>query len=168
MSQLGAHARRDGEYTLAEAILVRAVHLARATGERYLLGSCLPKLGNVYLDQADYARAEPLYKEALAAFREIREIWWTGRCLQFLARAHRGLGNHLLAVLLLGGSDAVLESGGARRIPKERRDFEAVCTDLRRTLGDDQFRHTFDRGRQMPLETLIGLALETATPQPTR
>ena len=88
-SQLGAHARRRGEYSVAEAVLLRAVSLARATGERYLLGSCLPKLGNLYLDHGDFARAEPLYREALAAFREIRENWWTGRCLQYLARASR-------------------------------------------------------------------------------
>jgi hypothetical protein len=136
------------------------VALARTTGERYLLGSCLPKLGNLYLDHGDFAGAEPLYREALAAFREIREVWWTGRCLQYLARASQGLGNDLLAALLLGGSDMVLNSGGARRIPRERQDYDAMMEGLRRSLGDEQFQHTYERGLLMPLDALLSLALD--------
>jgi predicted ATPase/class 3 adenylate cyclase len=158
-SQLGAHARRAGEFDAAEEILRRAVSLARATGERYLLGSCLPKLGNLYLDQGDFAGAEPLYREALAAFREIRERWWTARSLQFLARAAIGQGDHLRAALLLGGADALLEAGGARRIPRERRDYEALTRHAREALGDEVYEQTYGRGREMPLDTLLEVIL---------
>ena len=56
----------------------------------------------------------------IEAFSEIREAWWTGRCMQFLAVATHGLGNHLLALLLIGCSDTILESNGARRNPRAR------------------------------------------------
>jgi tetratricopeptide (TPR) repeat protein len=161
ISQIGAHARRHGNFDEAERILLRAVDLARMTGERYLLGSCLPKLGNLYLELNDHAAAEPLYREALAAFREIREDWWTGRCLSFLAQTSSGQGNHLLTALLLGGSNAVLESGGARHIPREREAYESLMRATRDVLGEEMFIRTYERGREMPLDTLLGLVLET-------
>jgi predicted ATPase/class 3 adenylate cyclase len=163
ISQIGAHARRYGNFDESERILLRAVNLARTTGERYLLGSCLPKLGNLYLELNDHAAAEPLYREALAAFREIREDWWTGRCLSFLAQTSSGQGNHLLAALLLGGSDAVLESGGARHIPREREAYESLMQATRDALGEETFTETYDRGHEMPLDTLLGLVLERPT-----
>ena len=160
ISQLGARARRHLKFEEAEPILLRAADLARRTGERYMIGSCLPKLGNLYLEQGDHAAAEPLYREALTAFREIREDWWTGRCLAFLARASYGRGNFLLTALLLGGSDAVMEAGGARRIPRERDDYVALMQKTRAALGEETFSQTYERGHEMPLDTLMGLILE--------
>ena len=160
LSQLGAHARRAGDFGEAEEILNRAVDLARATGERYLLGSCLPKLGNLYLDWHNYAAAEPLYQDALTAFRGIREDWWTGRCMHFLALVARGRGNLLRAALLIGCSDAVLERGGARRIPKESRDRQELEQHARQMLGDATFEDTYDRGHHMSLEAVLTLVLE--------
>lgn len=160
LSQLGAHARRFREFDRAEQLLRQAVSTARAVGERYLLGSCLPKLGNVYLDIEDYAAAEPIFREALAAFREIREDWWTGRCMHYLALAARGRGNHLRAALLIGCSDAILERGGARRNPAEVKHYDKLTTDLRRLLGEDVFADTYDRGRQTSVEAMMAVVLE--------
>ena len=160
ISQLGARARRHLKFDEAERILLRAVELARGTGERYMIGSCLPKLGNLYLEHGDPAAAEPLYKEALAAFREIREDWWTGRCLHFLARASYGQGNYLFAALLLGAADGVLEAGGAQHIPRERGAYLALMEQTRAALGDETFHQTYERGHEMPLDTLMGLILE--------
>ena len=160
LSQIGAHARRAGEFEEAERTLRRAMELARDTGERYLLGSCLPKLGNLYMDRHNYAAASPLYRDALAAFRGIREDWWTGRCMQYLALAARGRGDTLLAALLIGSSDAVLDGGGARLNPKEQRDHEKLVADLRSILGDEMFDDTYERGHGMSLEAVLALVLE--------
>jgi predicted ATPase/class 3 adenylate cyclase len=160
LSQLGSHARRAGDFQSAEQTLRRSVELARATGERYLLGSCLPKLGNLCMDRHDYAAAEPIYREALAAFRDIREDWWTGRCLFYLAATARGRGNLLLASLLLGSSESVLARSAARLNPKERRDQQELTTYLRGALGDPTYEDTFDRGHQMSLESILALIAE--------
>jgi tetratricopeptide (TPR) repeat protein len=159
-SQIGAHTRRAGDWEGAHVLLERAVELARATGERYLLGSCLPKLGNLYMDRGNYAAAEPLFREALAAFREIREYWWTGRCIQYLAQTAAGQGNQFLAALLLGSSDAVMTSGGARRNPREEREYQDLTKTLRQTIGEERFADTYDRGHQMSLESLLALLFD--------
>jgi predicted ATPase/class 3 adenylate cyclase len=159
-SQIGSHLRRDGHFALAEDTLRRACDLARTTGERYLIGSCLPKLGNVYVDQGDFAAAIPLYREALAAFRDLREVWWTGRCLQYLAVAAHGVDNHLLATLLLGSSDAVLESGGAQRIPPEQQRYLDLTERLEQELGSFMYADTYDRGHQMTLESILALVFD--------
>jgi hypothetical protein len=159
-SQIGVHTRRAGDYPRAEAILRRAADLARAVGERYLIGSCLPKLGDLYLDYENYEAAEPLYREALAAFREIREVWWTGRCMQRLAMTARGRGNHLLATLLIGCSDAVLEAHGARRHPREQTDRDELVERLRDGLGEVTFTDTYERGRQLSVESMLTLIFD--------
>ena len=140
ISQIGSHYRRAGSFDEAERTLQQAVSMARAVGERYLIGSCLPKLGNLYMEIQDYAGAEPLFRDALAAFREIREDWWTGRCMQYLALAARGRGAYLRAALLLGCSEAMLERGGARRIPAEQRRYDEATADLRERLGAEVVR----------------------------
>ncbi|MGE3911281.1 MAG: AAA family ATPase [Chloroflexota bacterium] len=159
ISQIGAHARRDGDYAESERLLVQAVDLARTTGERYLLGSCLPKLGNLYIESRDFAAAEPQYRDALVAFRAIRENWWTGRCVHYLALAAAGRGEYLRAALLIGGSDAILEHGGARRNPSERQRYEQLLIQLPAELGPDVFRDTYDRGHQLSVEAVVNLAL---------
>ena len=168
LSQLGAHARRFGELDRAERLLRQAVATARAVGERYLLGSCLPKLGNVYLDIEDYVAAESIYREALAAFREIREDWWTGRCMHYLAMAARGRGNYLRAALLIGCSDAILERGGARRNPAETKSYDKLMAGLAQDLDEETFVDTYDRGRQTSVEAMMAVVLEEAAGAPTR
>lgn len=160
LSQLGAHHRRTGDFEEAERLLLQAVQMARAIGERYLIGSCLPKLGNLYLDVKDYAGAEPLFRDALAAFRGIREDWWTGRCMQYLALAARGRGSYLRSALLLGCSEAMLERGGARRIPAEQRRYDEVTADLQGLLGAELFADTFDRGQQTSVTAMMDMVLE--------
>jgi predicted ATPase/class 3 adenylate cyclase len=159
-SQIGAHTRRAGDYPRAEAILRRAAELARATGERYLIGSCLPKLGNLYLDHADFGAAEPLYREALAAFRAIREVWWTGRCMQYLALAAHGRGNHLLAALLIGQADAILEANGARWNPRDESDRAGLVRGLESALSTDAYVDTYQRGHQLTTEATLELIFD--------
>jgi tetratricopeptide (TPR) repeat protein len=159
-SQIGAHTRRAGDYPRAEVILRRAADLARATGERYLIGSCLPKLGNLYLDHGQYEAAEPLYREALAAFREIREVWWTGRCMQYLALAAHGRGNHLLAALLIGKCDAVLEANGARHNPREESDRAILIRGIEEALGADTYADTYRCGHELSVEAMLDLVFD--------
>jgi hypothetical protein len=134
--------------------------MARTVGERYLIGSCLPKLGTLYLDIGDYEAAEPVYRDALSAFREIREDWWTGRCMQYLALAAHGKGEYLRAALLIGCSDEILDHGGARRNPVERRRYEDVTISLRAHLGDAVFEDTYARGRLTSFDAMMALVLE--------
>ena len=162
LSQVGAHARRDGEFARAETLLRQSVDLAESTGERYLLGSCLPKLGNLYRDHQDYDAADPLYRQALAAFRDIRELWWTGRCMMYLALTAYGLGDPHRAARLLGCSDAVLDSGGARRNPREEDEYQGVTQQLVTVLGKAGFTATWTDGRAMSLEQAVAYAIDGA------
>jgi tetratricopeptide (TPR) repeat protein len=119
LSQLGAHARRLREFERAEAVLSRASELARATGERYLIGSCLPKWGNLRVELGDLKGAERLFIEALTMFRELRDGWWAARCLHFLAHASARTNDYRRVALVMGAADVMLESCGARLNPPE-------------------------------------------------
>jgi tetratricopeptide (TPR) repeat protein len=156
-SLIGVQVRRAGDYPRAEALLRHASDLARATGERYLIGSCLPKLGTLYVEQGAYEEAKPLYVEALAAFREIREAWWSARCMHYLSVAAFGQGDHLLALLLVGIADTILDANGARRNPREERDRTTVVTGLQGALSEATFADTYERGRQLSIDAVLEL-----------
>jgi hypothetical protein len=115
------------------------------------------------LELRDFDRAEPLYHEALAAFREIREHWWTAGCLKFLAQVANGRGDHARAALLLGGVSALLESSGARLIPREAKDHEEAIQQAEQTLGTAAFQQAFEHEHTMPLDTLLVLVLDRPT-----
>jgi predicted ATPase/class 3 adenylate cyclase len=159
-SLVGASTRREGDIPAAEAILRRASDLARAVGERYLIGSCLPKLGNLHIVQGRYEAAMPHFIEALAAFREIREVWWSARVMHYLSVATYGQGNHLLALLLIGSSDAILERNGARIAPREERDRSTVMRGLQKALSAATFADTYERGRRLSVEDVLDLVFD--------
>jgi predicted ATPase/class 3 adenylate cyclase len=162
-SLIGVQVRRAADYARAEAILRRASDLARATGERYLIGSCLPKLGTLYVERGMYEAAEPIYIEALVALREIREFWWSARCLHYLSVAAYGQGNHFRALLLIGSADAILEVNGARRNPREERDRATVVDGLRAALTAATFADTYERGRQLSIDAILEQAFDVPT-----
>ncbi|MCC7372685.1 MAG: tetratricopeptide repeat protein [Chloroflexi bacterium] len=167
VSQLGAHARRVGAFDEAERLLLRASAMARDIGERYLLGSCVPKLGNLYYDVQRYDDAEPLFLEALAAFRELREDWWTARCLQYLALTAGGRQEYLRAALLIGCADAILERGASRRNPREESHYLRLRGELVQELGEATFDDAYARGRQTVLDEMLRYVHEERARVPT-
>ena len=67
----GALANGTGDYDRAERWLSEGAALARAAGDRYLLGFLHGELGTVALHHGDLARAAALYEEGLAQVRAV-------------------------------------------------------------------------------------------------
>jgi hypothetical protein len=80
--------------------------------------------------------------------------------MQFLALAAQGRGNQLLAALLIGCADAVLEANGARRNPREETDRAGLMDRLREMLGEAALTDTYDRGRQFSVESMLALIFD--------
>jgi len=154
-SLYGVSLRRAGEHQRAAQVLRNAIALAQTTGDHYLIGTCLPKLGTTLVELGDLDAAEPLYGEALEHLAEIRDGWWASRCIQFLAGVAAQRGDYRRAALLLGTADATIEAVGAHRVPVEAREYEQVIKATHEHLDDVSFAETYERGRSMPMESLL-------------
>jgi hypothetical protein len=88
--------------------------------------------------------------------------------MQFLALAARGRGNHLLAALLIGRADAILEANGARRNPGEEANRADLIGALRDALGSDTFEDTYARGNALSTDSMLDLVFDVPSGTGTR
>jgi predicted ATPase len=153
----GVTLRNQGDHQQAAQVLRSSIALAQTTGDRYLMGTCLPKLAFLLYEIGDLDGARALYIEALSHLSEIRDGWWASRCVQFLAMVAAGQGEPRRAALLLGIGDATLEAVGARRVPREGRIYEQTTASARAALGEAAFTEAYERGRSMSIESLLRL-----------
>jgi non-specific serine/threonine protein kinase len=155
---------RGSDLTLSGDMLAMYAPLARETGDRYLLGATLPKWGSVSVALGDYQRGEALYREALSLFREMRDGWWTGRCLQLLGLTASETGRPLRAARLLGAAWARLESVGGQWMPYYHNRHAEAVDRARTALGSPAFERAWEQGQAMSAEQAVAEALEQATP----
>ncbi len=153
----GVRLRDRGDHQRAAQVLRNAIALAQTTGDRYLMGTCVPKLANLLSELGDLESAETLFAEALGYLSEIRDGWWASRCMQFLAVIAERRGDYLRAALLLGTSDATIEAVGAHRVPREAQRYDEVMAASRAALGEATFTETYERGRSIPIDSLLRL-----------
>ena len=119
----------------------------------------LPKWGSAALLLGDNERAEALYREALSHIRELRDSWWTGRCLQLLGLLASERGDHPRAAHLLGAAWARLQAVGAPWIPQERVRHEQAISRSRAALGDEGFERAWADGQGMSADEAVAYAL---------
>ena len=92
-SPAGTVAQRQGDYTKAEPLYSRALAIARATGDRRLVGASLNNLGMLARDRGNYAEAELRYRESIAISEELGD------------RASLAANSHQLGVLARARGD---------------------------------------------------------------
>jgi hypothetical protein len=141
------------------------VALARQTGDRYLVGSILPKCANVAIDLGDLDRAETFGGEALGLFRALNDGWWTARCLNILMVIAFERGDQHRAARLLGGGEHLLHLAGARFNPSDARQKKRATESLRAELGAARFEASFAEGRSASVEQIVSYALDPVAQQ---
>jgi serine/threonine-protein kinase len=70
LNELGSIATMQARYSDAQAIFTRMVDIYRSVyhDHHYLIGIAQSNLATVYMSQKQYARAEPLFREAIRRF----------------------------------------------------------------------------------------------------
>ncbi len=87
----GRQERLVGEPVQALSLLDEALRLARASGERKLVGEGLTEISNVYWRLGDVSRCQSAAEEALALFQEMGDREGERMALEALATLHQGL-----------------------------------------------------------------------------
>ena len=81
IDQIGFHARRSGNFGVAEAMHIRALELARDTGLRFEESMTLWGLAAIAREQADFVWANAYYQDGLSIIREVGFVEQIGQQL---------------------------------------------------------------------------------------
>ncbi|MFN8637813.1 MAG: tetratricopeptide repeat protein [Chloroflexota bacterium] len=159
LSQLGILAQFRGERGLARGYFEESVALAREAGDRAVLGPALRVYGTWHARGGDLDRAGQLYREGLTLLLDLRESWFTPRCLFSLAGVATARDDHERAVRLLGAADATIGAIGGRLYPYELEERNACLADARMALGEEPVADLWCAGQAMARDEAIAYAL---------
>jgi len=151
-----------GDYEEAELHYERALSLGRPLGDPLVMLPSLYQLAYLAQIRSDHGLAAGRYREALALGVELGDIEDVGKCLQGLAECAVAGGNHVRAGRLYGASEAAFESTGFafrpfHTSPSFHERYLALAQD---ELGNRAWSEALEEGRRMPLEEVVGYALE--------
>ena len=93
---------------------------------------------------------------ARSALREAREVWFTARAFRVLAFTSRQ--DPPRAARLLGIADTLLRKIGARVLPHERNEYDALMTALRESLPSAELEALLREGGEMSIEEACAYA----------
>jgi predicted ATPase/DNA-binding SARP family transcriptional activator len=132
-----------------------AVDVARAYGLDRELAIALQVLAGVKLVMGDIDRAEALFRECVAALRRDPSLFWTARALHMLALVSFRQQNPERGAFLMGASEAVRETVGAKFFGHDRAQLEPAMAAARQAIGDIAFEASWNAGRATPLAELM-------------
>jgi non-specific serine/threonine protein kinase len=165
-SNLAMVSAYESDLKTADRLMIEFEGLARQAGDRYLLGSVRSKVGRVALLLGERERSERAYREALTLFGELRDSWWTGRCLHSLGVVAAERGDYLRAARLLGTAEARLDAVTGQLSRLEAGRHAPGRTQGRAALGSERFDEGMAEGRAMRTDEATAYALQVTSAPP--
>jgi predicted ATPase/DNA-binding SARP family transcriptional activator len=120
--------------------------------------------GLVDLRAGRTGRAGAHLRRSLTLHRAVGDRWRTASVLEALAELARVEGTPARAAGLVGAAAALREAIGAPVPACERADLDATRRALRAELGDDRYARAAARGREGPLDPLLGALVDADAP----
>jgi predicted ATPase/DNA-binding CsgD family transcriptional regulator len=172
---LGKLAHRDGDLKRSCIIIEEALTLARAGDLKMVTALALGALGIVAEQEGDAERSAALYGERLALYHELGIPRGVAESISLIARLARRRRQLEQAACLFGAASVLREQSGSSWYDEmDYLDLEEELSALRSRLPDAAFQSAWGRGRAMPADDAIDLALrafmsardELASPPP--
>jgi predicted ATPase/DNA-binding SARP family transcriptional activator len=161
---LATYCSMKGRVDEARTLGEEAVVVAREYGLDRELAIALQVLAGVRLATGDVASAEALYRECVAALRRDPSLFWTARALHMMALVAFRQQQSERGAFLMGASEVVRETVGARFFGYDRAQLEPAMAAARQTIGDAAFQSSWNSGRAMPLAELMEELARPVTP----
>ncbi|MEZ4668564.1 MAG: LuxR C-terminal-related transcriptional regulator [Anaerolineae bacterium] len=158
---IGELTRVQGDDDWAQRVYEECLDIVRRSGELRREAMILNNMGCILMHQADYQRAETLFKTALS--QRIKVGHDKRGCLTnilYLAGAIAATGHPERAARLFGASYALLESIGVELEPGDKPEHERDLSFVRAHLNDQTFNKHWNEGRDMTLQQTIDYALQ--------
>jgi predicted ATPase/DNA-binding SARP family transcriptional activator len=164
LEDLGLVAHLQGDLERAEASLRESIETARTSSNIHSVSSASRELARVRLVQGANAEAAQLLAESLALVRAAEEPPALADCLESFAGLAVAGGAAGDAAVLFGAAQALRDSVASRRQPDQRPWYDHHVGQTRAKLGEEQFDTSFGRGRALPVEEAVELALSVGVP----
>jgi tetratricopeptide (TPR) repeat protein len=146
----------------AAALLEESLALYQQQGNSQYIAWALHSLGSVALQQGTNERAAALCVESLALGRKAGDRYIIAWCLEDIAGVAIAQGNPGAAARLLGATEGLRASIGARLLAFDRARSERTVAAARAALETVVFAAAWAAGRALPLEQAIAEALAVA------
>lgn len=163
---LGASLLNAGWATLAlgdlegsQTLLLEALRIFDAIGDRRFHARCLANLGMIALEQQDIARAEALFRQSLGTFAKLREPGGTAEGLDALAAAAADRDDPVRAATLAGAAEKLRELYAAHPLRFEGRAIEDRLRSARLQIAPEVWANAWSDGHALELDRAIVLGL---------
>jgi len=163
LNNLGEMARFRGDGPLALAYLEESLELQRTLGDRRGVAIALVNLGHAFRTLGDRRRAHDAYNESLVMFQEMGNRRGMAEVLEGVAYLASAEDLHERAATLMGAADVLRATIGAPRPLPLRLEYEQAVGSLREKLGSLAWEVGWQRGKTMPTDRVLRLALDART-----
>lgn len=152
-----AHFKR-GEFERATRALETSLTALRHADDKRGLALILHALGDVALEQEQFARAQQYYREALQLALQTGEKRRAAFCLEGFAATFNRVEEASRAAMLFGAADALRQEIGIPVYASEREVYDAELARVRANLSASDFENAWRAGRATQWEHAIALA----------
>jgi DNA-binding CsgD family transcriptional regulator len=154
-----------GDHDLARQWLNESLLLARAVGDRRILGAALHQMAALDAACGDHAAAIAGYAESLQVLEQVQDSWGIARALAGCAHVLRAAGQPESAKQIRMMADALLDSLGAHRSPVDRDAYARPAPPIEKTPRSP--RATRRSHRREDLSQIVGRTLAVLRSEPT-
>jgi tetratricopeptide (TPR) repeat protein len=147
------------DYDEARNLIEKALHAYQEVGASFNVIVAKSELAHMERELGNYAIALDIYRETIAAFRDVGQIGAVAHqleCFGFMAIAQE---QNERALQLFAAADALREKGGTPMTPDEQVYFDEQLKGLRDRMDNIQFDSIWSKGKSMTMEQAIELAL---------
>lgn len=152
-----------GDLSRARADLAEAAAAYEAIGDERFRARCLGYLGMASLVEDDPDRARALFGQSLGTFRDVGERGGTAEGLVGIAAVDAATGHLSRAANLAGAAERLRESFASRELPLDRKTNGRYLASAAARLGPEAWADAWAKGRNLPLDAAIDLALTEPT-----
>jgi non-specific serine/threonine protein kinase len=163
LCNVGQLAWRCGDFDRAEAAYHESLAVAaQAHGDvpHELLAANKNNLAELDRCRGNYAAAEPLYLEALAAWKAVGNRLELALAMSGLGGTAAGLDHPRRAARLLGAADAERDALGVALDEINQAEHERMCAHARSLLSPEDWESAYEQGQLMSLDEAVAYALE--------
>lgn len=161
LTYMGLLAFLEGDYSTAQARQEEALAIKQELREVWTIAFSRWNLGNIALAQGDITTARAIYHDALRTMASLGDRWGMPHVLDGIGYSALAEGRHERTARLFGAAEALREATGTPTPPVMRTAFDMALAILDSHLGQDLLADALRAGRNMTLEQVVALALET-------
>jgi hypothetical protein len=159
---LGEVACLTGDLDLADRLCAESLDMSRRLSENLIAPHSIRLRGDIAAARGDREGARSLYRQAAEIHRTVGDRPGLVRLLESAGRLAAASGNADLALRSAGAALAHREETRLHMHPYEREIFDTWMADARSALSPEAADRALERGRRMPLEAALRLALGEA------